>query len=133
MKLKVVARLVVVGAVLGTAQLNAHHAGSAEFDITKLITIQGTVTIFNMTNPHGSIYLNVKGPDGRVQRYSVETTAAAALTRMGVSKKSLPIGSTIIVEGWPARDGSNKVAGRIIRTVDGKSIYSVDTAGAEAQ
>ena len=117
------AALVVVGVVLlGTAQLYAHHSFAAEFDDKKPVTIQGTITKVEMTNPHGWLYMNVKGPDGKVKNFAVETGAPAALIRRGGDKKTLAIGSTIIVEGWLARDGSSTVNGRTIKTADGKNI-----------
>lgn len=122
MKMKVAAMLVLVGMLLTTAQLFAHHSFAAEFDEKKTITITGTITKVEMTNPHGWLYLNVKGPDGRVKNYGVETGAPAALIRRGGDRKTLAIGSTIIVDGWLARDGSNTVNGRTIKTADGKNI-----------
>lgn len=118
--------LLVVGTGLGTAQSYAHHAGGTEYDLTKVVTIQGTIMIVNLTNPHGVIYLNVKGPDGSAQKYTVHTVSGTSLNRMGVTKSSLPIGSTIVVQGWPGRDDSNKIAGQVVKTVDGKTIWAQD-------
>lgn len=125
MKLKVVTLLIVAGAVFGATRLYAHHSGT-DFDFTKVVTIQGTVMMFDMTNPHSTIYLSVKEPDGTVKKYTVPMVSATTLSRMGVSKKMLPLGTAIIVEGWPARDGSNKVAGQIVKTVDGRSVFAID-------
>jgi hypothetical protein len=130
--MKLVALLVVVGAMLGTAQLYAHHSFAAEFDENKPITIQGTITKVEMTNPHGWLYVNVKGPDGRVKNYAVETGAPAALIRRGGDRKTLAIGATIIVDGWLARDGSNTVNGRTIKTADGRNI-NAGTSNTNAQ
>ena len=122
MRMKVAALLVLVGMLLTTAQLFAHHSFAAEFDEKKPITITGTITKVEMTNPHGWLYMNVKGTDGRVKNFAVETGAPAALIRRGGDRKTLAIGSTIIVDGWLARDGSNTVNGRTIKTADGKNI-----------
>jgi hypothetical protein len=130
--MKLVALLVVAGALLSTAQLFAHHSFAAEFDEKKPITIQGTITKVEMTNPHGWLYMNVKGTDGRVKNYAVETGAPAALIRRGGDRKTLAIGATIIVDGWLARDGSNTVNGRTIKTADGKNIQA-GTSNTNAQ
>ena len=132
MRMKVAALLVLVGMLLTTAQLFAHHSFAAEFDEKKPITITGTITKVEMTNPHGWLYLNVKGTDGRVKNFAVETGAPAALIRRGGDRKTLAIGSTIIVDGWLARDGSNTVNGRTIKTADGKNI-NAGTSNTAAQ
>ena len=116
---------VVMGVIvlLYTAPLFGHHSFAAEFDDKKPIVIKGTLTKLELTNPHSWLYLNVKDEKtGKTSSWAVETTAPVALIRAGGDRKTLAVGSVLIVDGWLARDGSQTVNGRTIKTADGKSI-----------
>ena len=114
---------VVMAVVLYAAPLFAHHSFAAEFDDKKPIVIKGTLTKVEMTNPHSWLYLNVKDEKtGKTSNWAVETGAPAALIRAGGDRKTLAIGTEIIVDGWLARDGSQTVNGGTIKTADGKAI-----------
>ena len=109
--------------LLYAAPLFAHHSFAAEFDDKKPIVIKGTLTKLEMTNPHSWLYMNVKDEKtGKTSNWAVETGAPAALIRGGGDRKTLAIGTEIIVDGWLARDGSQTVNGRTIKTADGKAI-----------
>jgi len=111
-------------ALLNAVPLVAHHSFTAEFDDDKKVTIKGTITKVELTNPHGWLYLNVKGDDGKVLNWAVETGAPAQLIRRGGDRKTLAIGTEIIVDGWLARDGSRTVNGRAIKFGDGREILA---------
>jgi hypothetical protein len=119
------AAIVTVGAAaLYIAPLFAHHSFAAEFDADKQITLRGTLTKVEFTNPHGWLYLNVKDADGNLQNWAVETGAPMQLIRRGGDKKSLAVGTEIIVEGWLARNGTRTVNGRAIKFGDGREILA---------
>jgi hypothetical protein len=56
------------------APLFAHHGGS-DYDTKNLMTLRGTVTEFNWSNPHCQILMDVKQGDGKVVNWSFETLA----------------------------------------------------------
>ena len=122
---RTLASLVTIGAVaVSTAPLLAHHSFAAEFDSNKVITLRGTLTKVEFTNPHGWLYLNVKDSAGKVQNWAVETGAPIQLIRQGGDKKSLAVGTELVVDGWLARDGSKTVNGRTIKFGDGREILA---------
>jgi len=122
MRIKQTNLVVVAGILLYAVPVYAHHSFAAEFDAGKPITLRGSITRLEMTNPHGWLYINVTEEDGSVQNWAVETGAPRALMRAGGNRESLAPGTEIIVEGWLARNGTPTVNGRNIMFADGRSI-----------
>ena len=101
----------------------AHHSFAAEFDSKKPVKMRGTVVKMEWINPHSWIHIDVKTPDGKVEKWMVEGGAPNALLRRGWNKNSLPEGTEIVVEGFQAKDGSNRANGRDITFPDGKKLF----------
>ena len=105
------------------APLAAHHSFAAEFDGSKPVTLTGTVTKMDWINPHAWLHMDVKGPDGKVVSWAVEGGAPNSLLRRGWNKNSVPAGTTVTVQGFRARDGSNRANGREVTLPDGKKLF----------
>jgi len=114
---------IAIGLLLAAVPVWAHHAFSAEFDASKPVKFRATVVKMEWINPHAWIQLDVKGDDGKVTRWAVEAAAPNALLRRGWNKTSLLPGTEILVEGFQAKDGSNKANGSIITFTDGKKLF----------
>jgi hypothetical protein len=111
-----------VGLALAVVPVRAHHAFAAEFDQSKPIKVQGSVTKWELTNPHSWIYIDVKDADKTVT-WMIEGASPNNLYRLGLTKESLPIGSVITVEGYQAKDGSTRAVGRDIVFANGKKFF----------
>jgi Family of unknown function (DUF6152) len=112
-----------VGLLVNSVPLRAHHAFAAEFDSTKPVKLRGTVTKMEWINPHAWIHIDVKDSDGKVVNWMIEGGSPNALFRRGVTKDSLAIGTEVIVDGYQAKDGSNRANGRDIMFADGRKLF----------
>ncbi|MSO83094.1 MAG: hypothetical protein EXQ53_07335 [Acidobacteria bacterium] len=90
----------------------AHHAVGGEYDATKPVTVTGTVTRIDWTNPHARLYFDVAEPNGTVVNWGVELAARNVLERMGWTIRSLKVGQTITVKGDQARNGAKLLNAR---------------------
>ena len=101
----------------------AHHAFGAEFDVNKPLKLRGSVTKWEMINPHSWIHLDVKDPDGKVATWMIEGGSPNNLYRLGFTKDSLPPGSEIMVEGYQAKDLSTRAVGKSVTFADGRKLF----------
>jgi Family of unknown function (DUF6152) len=119
---------ITVGAVLlcgfvlaGTAW--AHHSVQSQFDIHKTISISGTVAKMEWINPHSYLTLNVKGADGKLQKWAFELGGPGVLRRAGLSRADrggLKAGDEVTVTALAARDGSNSGFIQELKAADGR-------------
>jgi len=83
----------------------AHH-GVAGYDMTKTITLRGTVAKFDWSNPHVVVYVDAKNEGGEMQHWTIEFAAPVHMVRAGWSKNSMKAGDDIIIETHPSRNGA---------------------------
>ena len=90
--------------LLASSPVFAHH-GTAGYDMDKIITIKGTISSFNWSNPHVVIHIAVKNDKGESQDWIVELAAPSMLARGGWTKNSLKPGDEVVAETHPAKNG----------------------------
>ena len=104
-----------VGAVAGvgvwlavtSVQVTAHHAFAAEFDAERPVEFSGTVTKV----------------DGTTENWAVEAGTPNVLFRRGFTRRSLLPGADVLVDGYQAKDGTNRANGRDIPLADGTKLF----------
>ncbi len=119
-------KLAVLAAVVGLAAAYpalAHHSFSAEFDGSKVIELKGAVTKIEWANPHVYFYMDVKDEKGATTNWGCETTSPGSLHRQGWTRDTLKVGDQVIVDGYPARDGSKLADARRVTLPDGRRIF----------
>ena len=121
--LKVALASVGAALLLAPSSVFAHHSFVAEFNLNKPITVRGTLTKMEWVNPHGWIHIDVKGPDGKVTSWKMETGSPLRMEKRGLKKEDFKIGSDVIVSGYGSRDGSLSGAGMTITFADREASF----------
>jgi hypothetical protein len=91
------------------ASLSAHHSFAAHYDMSKPITVQGTIVEVKLSNPHSWFYLDVKDAGGNVARWAFEAGTPSGMIRNGYKPSELPPGTVVTITGFHARDQSQNV------------------------
>jgi hypothetical protein len=107
----------------------AHHSFAAEYDANKPVTLKGTVTKVEWTNPHARFYVDVKDANGSVTNWNLELASPNVLRRSGWRRDELKEGDTVTVEGSLAKDGSKMANARVVMLADGKRVFAGSSGG----
>jgi hypothetical protein len=123
--------VLVLAALVSAASAWAHHSFGAEYDSSKPITVTGTLTQIQWTNPHIYFFLDSKGTNGTVEHWKFEGYPPGVLNRIGWKRNVTMVpGDTITVFGWRARDGSTWGHSREVTFAkNGKKLQSGPPAG----
>ena len=125
-------RRLVTGACIAVLSLSvsssqAHHAFSAEFDSESPVQLTGEVTKIQWINPHAWFHFKVVNEDGSETKWMIEGGTPNALMRRGISRRSLPIGTEIVVQGYQSKDKKCQPAcranGRDMMFADGRKLF----------
>ena len=100
----------------------AHHSFTAQYDSTKPLTVTGTVTKIEWTNPHARFYVDVKAASGAVSNWELELGSPNTLIRYGWKRDSMKVGEQVTVEGYLARDGSKTANAKTVKFTDGRTV-----------
>jgi uncharacterized protein DUF6152 len=100
----------------------AHHSFAAEFDGSRSLRLTGTITRIEWSNPHSYFFIDVKDEKGNVANWGCEGAGPGALTRRGWKKGDVKLGDTLVVDGYPAKDGSHLIDARRVTLPDGRSV-----------
>jgi hypothetical protein len=102
----------------------AHHSFALEYDGSKPVTVSGTVSKVEWTNPHARFYVDVADDRGAVTTYNMELASPSALNRNGWSSRTLKIGDKVTVKGFGGRTEGTRVNAKSVITADGKSLFT---------
>jgi hypothetical protein len=121
--------------LLAAMRILAHHAFAAEYDVTKRVTISGTVTRFEWTNPHAWLYVDGRDESNNVTSWSFEMGSPNGLLHRGWRRMELKKGDQVTVEGYRAKDGRNVANARTVTMPDGRKLFGgfQTTPGAPAK
>ena len=133
MKYTVPAVGVILVTWLGAAALQAHHSPSAIFDMSKHISVTGTLTRVDWINPHIVLAVEAKGDAGKVEQWTFQSNPPSWYKSVGLARADFAkaIGQPITVQAVKARDGSLYGYMDRIKLPDGSSYELLNGADAK--
>jgi hypothetical protein len=126
----IVAGTACVVMLFGTISLFAQHTLQAKFDLKKPLTLTGTVTQIDWANPYVHVLMKVPGQGQALPTlWAIEVENPFVLEDAGWNKDMLPLGETVRVEGYAARNGSNQISGNKLTLTGSNRPVFVGTNG----
>src|ERR1700733_7903616 len=132
MGLRIMLSIAALGCFTAVMPVFAHHSFAAEFDSNKVVTLEGKFTKMDWVNPHSWIHMEVVNKDtGKAEIWDVETGPPNTLYRNGWRKDFIKPGEQIVLIGTMARNGSNTVNARTVKTPDGRTLLAGSSENAQ--
>lgn len=106
---RILGSVVVCGCLMAGVSLQAHHSLAGVYDMKQEKELAGSVAKIRFSNPHGSLTIAVKNPDGSSTDWVLTLGSATALAQRGIGAtgpNALHAGDSVKVRIIPARDGS---------------------------
>lgn len=101
---------------------SAHHSFSTEFDSSKPLVLEGTVTKARLVNPHSWIYVDVKNSDGSVTNWGLEFSTPLALKQRGIERDDVAFGTKLRLAGFHAKNGGPFGYAAVVAFPDGRKV-----------
>ncbi len=101
---------------------SAHHAFATEFDSSKPLVVEGTVTRARLVNPHSWIYVDVKNADGSVTNWGFEFGTPLALKARGIERDDVAFGTKLRLSGFRAKNGGAFGYAAVVAFSDGHQV-----------
>lgn len=115
---------VAIAACLVAGVPSAHHSFSAEYDGDRPVTLTGTVTELEWTNPHARLYIDAPDDSGEIVNWDLELGPPTALMRQGWRRDSLVAGQVVTVEGFRHRSEPLIANARSVTLADGRRVFA---------
>jgi hypothetical protein len=124
--------IAVVGCLVASGSIFAHHGAANVYDMAKPVMLKGTITKFEWTNPHNQIYFDVTDEKGTVSHWIAATEPPQVMLERGWTRRSLKEGDEVTVYVFAAKNGAK--VGNVQKIVlgDGKELTASGPAPAPA-
>jgi hypothetical protein len=93
--------------LLIVALLVAHHATAVQYDTSTTVTLKGSISKLDWSNPHIHVYLDVKTADSRSESWDIELASPGGVIVAGLSRDLLKVGSVITIKGYPSKSAKS--------------------------
>jgi hypothetical protein len=108
----------------GVVAVDAHHSFAAEYDRDRTITVTGSVTKLEWTNPHARLYVEGKDETGKLLVWDFELGPPNGLMRRGWNRNSLKQGHTVTVSGFRSKNVAHVANARTVTLSDGRQVFA---------
>jgi uncharacterized protein DUF6152 len=115
------AGLAVAALLFGNAPPAAAHHSHSMFDMSREVTITGTVTSYDYRNPHVFLHVDAKGENGALVSWAVEMSNIGNMQTRGIYRSTFKVGDVVTVKLNPLKDGRPGGNYTSITAADGKT------------